>query len=87
MSLLLNIMEAPEYVFKIVRDNIPHYVKLLPIKDDRPDRYEVRSDRSGIEKSWFYSVRDDADFDWLEQKIVKNGYYERPGDLGQNLSA
>jgi len=72
-------MEAPEYVFKIVRDNIPHYVKLLPIKDDRPARYEVRSDRSGIEKSWFYSVRDDADFDWLEQKIVKNGYYERPG--------
>jgi SAM-dependent methyltransferase len=79
LSLLLNIMEAPEYVFKIVRDNIHHYVKLLPIKDERPDRYEVRSDRSGIEKSWFYVVLDDADFDWLEQKIVKNGYYERPG--------
>ncbi|MCX6563517.1 MAG: methyltransferase domain-containing protein [Candidatus Aminicenantes bacterium] len=79
VSLLLNIMEAPEYVFKIVRDNIHHYVKLLPIKDERPDRYEIRSDRSGIEKSWFYGVREDADFDWLEQKIVKNGYYERPG--------
>ncbi|MDP2855518.1 MAG: methyltransferase domain-containing protein [bacterium] len=79
VSLLLNIMEAPEYVFKIVRDNIHHYVKLLPIKDERPDRYEVRHDRSGTEKSWVFNVRDDADFDWLERKIVTNGYYERPG--------
>jgi len=79
VSLLFNIMEAPEYVFKIVRDNIHHYIKLLPIKDERPDRYEIRRDRSGTEKSWFFVVREEADFDWLERKIVENGYYERPG--------
>ena len=79
VSLLFNIMEAPEYVFKIVKDNIHHYIKLLPIKDERPDRYEIRRDRPGTEKGWFFNVQDEADFDWLERKIVENGYYERPG--------
>jgi SAM-dependent methyltransferase len=78
-ALVLNITEAPEFVFKIVRDNIHAYIKVLPIKDERPDQYQILGNLSGTEKSWFFRIKDDTDFDWLEQKIIDNGYYERPG--------
>ncbi|MBN2408286.1 MAG: methyltransferase domain-containing protein [Candidatus Aminicenantes bacterium] len=78
-ALVLNITEAPEFIFKIVKDNIHAYIELLPIKDERPDRYEILSDRGGGEKTWIFRVREEGDFDWLERKILENGYYERPG--------
>ncbi len=78
-ALVLNLTEAPEFIFKIVKDNIHAYIELLPIKDERPDRYEILSDRWGREKSWVFRVREESDFDWLERKILENGYYERPG--------
>ncbi len=78
-ALILNITEAPEFVFKIVKDNIHAYIELLPIKDERPDRYEILSDRWGQERTWMFRVREEPDFDWLERKILENGYYERPG--------
>jgi SAM-dependent methyltransferase len=78
-ALVLNITEAPEFIIKTVRDNIHTYIKLLPIKDERPDRFEILSDRRGKEKTWMFRVGEDSDFDWLERKILENGYYERPG--------
>jgi SAM-dependent methyltransferase len=78
-SLVLNITEAPEFIFKVVKDNIHSYIELLPIKDERPDRFEILTDRSGKEKTWCFRVREESDFDWLERKVIENGYYERPG--------
>lgn len=78
-ALILNITEGPEFVFKIVRDNIHAYIELLPIKDERPKSFEILRNNSGTEKTWVFRVREAADFDWLERKIVENGYYERPG--------
>jgi SAM-dependent methyltransferase len=78
-ALVLNITEAPEFIFKVVKENIHAYIELLPIKDERPARYEILSDRRGQEKTWVFRVAEDGDFDWLERKILENGYYERPG--------
>ncbi len=78
-ALLLNITEAPEFLFKIVRDNIHHYIKLLPILEERPENYDVLASEDRKQKVRVFRVRDEADFDWLERKIIDNGYYERPG--------
>jgi len=78
-SLLLNFAESPEFAFRIVRDHIHDYIRVLPIMEERPDRYRVERDRSGGEQRRVFVVRDESDFDWLERKIVENGYYERPG--------
>lgn len=85
-ALLVNITDAPEFVFKIVKDHIHPsfhhtYVQLPCIKDERPDRYTVIADRSGLESVFFVASSED-DFDWLERKIIGNGYYERPGVWG-----
>jgi hypothetical protein len=78
-ALVLNITEAPEYIFKLVKDNISAYIELPPIKDERPGQYEILSNSAGTEKSWAFRVKSNDDFDWLERKMIENGYYERPG--------
>jgi SAM-dependent methyltransferase len=78
-ALVLNLTEAPEFIFKMVKDNIHTYIELPPIKDEWPDRFEILSDRWGREKNWFFKVKEDSDFDWLERKLLENGYYEKPG--------
>ncbi len=78
-ALVLNLTEAPEFIFKVVKDNIHAYIELLPIKDERPDRYEILGDRWGKERTWVFRAGEESDFDWLERKILENGYYERPG--------
>jgi len=78
-ALVMNFVLSPEYVFRIIRDNIHDYVKLLPIMYERPDRYRVERSRSGAEQSRFFLAADAEDFDWLEAKVIGNGYYERPG--------
>jgi len=78
-ALVLNITEAAEFVFKIVRDNIHHYIKLLPIQDERPESYAILPSREGKEKIRVFRAAVEGDFDWLERKVIENGYYERPG--------
>jgi len=78
-ALVLNITEAAEFVFKIVKDNIHNYIKLLPILDERPESYAVLTSRDGKEKVRAFRAAAEGDFDWLERKIIENGYYERPG--------
>ncbi len=85
VTLVLNIVSSPEFVFKTVRDNIKDYVKLLPIIDERPGNYVIEKNRSGDEKSRFFIAESPADFDWLESKITGNGYYERPGVWSFNI--
>jgi len=78
-ALVMHFVRSPEFVFRLIRDHIHDYVKLLPIIHDRPDRYRVERNRSGSEQSRFFMAGGGADFDWLEAKIIGNGYYERPG--------
>ena len=78
-ALVLNITEAPEFIFKVVKDNIHAYIELLPIRDEQPNRYEILGDRWGRERSLVFRMAEESDFDWLERKILENGYYERPG--------
>jgi SAM-dependent methyltransferase len=82
-ELVLNITEAPEFIFKTVRDNnhayIEAHIPLLPIKDERPAQFAMLTDASGREKTWVFRADAAADFDWIERKIIVNGYYERPG--------
>lgn len=78
-ALVMHFVGSPEFVFRTIRDHIHDYVKLLPIMDDRPDRYRIERSRSGAEQSRFFLAAGGADFDWLESKIIGNGYYERPG--------
>ncbi len=51
---------------------------LPDLTSERPDAYEVVCDRGHREVLTFV-VRDADDFDWLESRIVKHGYYELPG--------
>ncbi len=78
-ALVMHFVRSPEFVFRTIRDHIHDYVKLLPIMDDRPDRYRVERSRSQAEQSRFFVASGGEDFDWLETKIIGNGYYERPG--------
>jgi SAM-dependent methyltransferase len=78
-ALVLNITEAAEFVFKTVRDNIHHYIKLLPIQDERPESYAILTSPDGKEKTRVFRAAAEGDFDWLERKVIENGYYERPG--------
>ncbi len=78
-ALVMNFVKSPEFVFRTIRDHIHDYVKLLPIIDERPDQYAIDRSRSGGEQCRFFMIRAEADYDWLEAKIIGNGYYERPG--------
>jgi SAM-dependent methyltransferase len=43
-----------------------------------PDRYEVLTSDDGAPVRTFVA-REPSAFDWIEEKIIDNGYYERPG--------
>lgn len=54
---------------------------VLPsLRDERPDRFE---ERVGVPTT--FRVEADADFDWLEERILANGYYERPGSWSLSI--
>jgi SAM-dependent methyltransferase len=46
---------------------------------ERPDRYA----RSG--EFLVFNAAEDSDFDWLEQHILTDGYYEQPGPWGYGV--
>jgi SAM-dependent methyltransferase len=78
-ELVLNFVGAPEFLYRTVRDNVRDYIRLLPIIDERPANYGVSETLSGVGKVRVFSVSGEADFDWLEKKIIENDYCERPG--------
>jgi len=74
LSLIMGIVKSEEFINKVIRENMP----LPSIKEERPDRYRLTQDIHG-QPAWVFQARDAADFDWLERRIVQNGYYEKPG--------
>lgn len=51
----------------------------------RPEAYEERPDKSGVAVLTFHA-RAPADFDWLEEQIIGNGYYDKPGVWGSEVN-
>ena len=45
----------------------------------RPERYRRTTDRANGSSMLVFTVESPADFDWLENAIIANGYYEEPG--------
>jgi len=74
-SIILNIVQSEEFKNKVIRENIP----LLPIKNERPEKYHLMDDIHRSEKIWVFKAEHKEDFDWLEKKVLENGYYEKPG--------
>ncbi len=74
LSLILGIVKSEEFINKVIRENMP----LPSIREEKPDRYHLVQDIHG-QPAWVYQADGPADFDWLERKILENGYYEKPG--------
>ena len=74
LAVILGIVKSEEFINKVIRENMP----LPSIKEERPDRYRPVQDIHG-QPAWVYQADGPADFDWLERKILENGYYEKPG--------
>lgn len=68
-----------EFIHKTIKDNLAAYVDPLPIRDERPDRYRVESWKGETDRIRVFRAAEVADYDWLERRILENGYYERPG--------
>jgi 2-polyprenyl-3-methyl-5-hydroxy-6-metoxy-1,4-benzoquinol methylase len=73
LSVILGIVRSEEFVNKVIRENMP----LLSVKEERAERYRLTRDIRGQEL-WIFQAEEPGDFDWLERKIVENGYYEMP---------
>lgn len=78
-DIVLNISGSMEFIHKTVKDNLAAYIDPLPIRDERPDRYRIECLKEGTDRIRVFRAAEDADYDWLERKIIENGYYERPG--------
>jgi len=74
LDVVMNIIQSEEFTNRVIRENMP----VISIRLERPDRYRSVRDIHGRE-TWIFEAREAADFDWLESKIVENGYYEKPG--------
>ena len=75
-AVLLDIMRSEEFR----RSLVPASHAALPnLVVQRPERYRRTIDRTNGSSMLVFTVQDRADFDWLEQAILTNGYYEQPG--------
>jgi SAM-dependent methyltransferase len=55
------------------------------LRKNHSERYRFTRATGDGDPFWAFDVRDDADFDWLEQQIIANGYYEQVGVWGLEL--
>ena len=70
---IYSIIKSPEFVSKITADNKKKHKKNLIVQ--RSDRYAEFNDGNIL----MFRVDNNEDFDWLEQMIIENGYYETDG--------
>ena len=74
-AVLLEIMRSEEFTSKL----IPRGSSLPNLMAKRPDRYALAVDRSNSQSVVVFTASSTSDFDWLEQQIISNRYYEAPG--------
>ncbi len=77
-TVAIRLIRADEHVKQLLEAIYP----LPNIREVAPDRFVdvEKIDRSGVVPC--YIARSDADFDWIEQRIETDGYYDRPGIWG-----
>jgi hypothetical protein len=74
-AVLLDIVRSPEFRSRLV----PEGISLPSLITGRPERYGRATDRSNGQTVVVFNAESTADVDWLEQQIVENNYYEKPG--------
>src|SRR6476659_10117244 len=52
-----------------------------------PERYRLAFDTSGTTAHWLFDARTPDDFDWMEARILDDGYYESPGIWSLDIDA
>ncbi len=65
-----------------IADSQEHRDYVLRVASPRrrePERYRMAVTTAGNDACWVFDVHTDDDFDWLEDTIVRDRYYERPG--------
>ncbi len=82
LSVILSIVRSEEFTNKVIRENLP----LPPIKNEKPQNYYLSEDIEANKELWVFKVKEKEDFDWLERKIIENGYYEKPGVWSLQIS-
>ena len=75
---ILSLIDSEEFKIKTTRENW-HRLILPSIRQEKPEQYKQVLDLYKNENIWVFQVQQPSDFDWLENKIIKNGYYENPG--------
>lgn len=74
-SIVGTLLLSEEHVNRVVAD---HYT-ILNLREFAPERFEVLRTITGDADVPVVRAESPADFDWLEQAILENGYYEKPG--------
>jgi len=75
-AVLLDIMRSAEFRGSLAPAG-PSTLPNLVVR--RPERYRRTTDRVNGNSMLIFTIEDRADFDWLENAIIANGYYEEPG--------
>ncbi|HYT69517.1 MAG TPA: DUF4214 domain-containing protein [Vicinamibacterales bacterium] len=75
-AVLLDIMRSEEFR-RTLGSAAPASLPNLVVQ--RPERYRRTTDRVNGSSMLVFNVESPADFDWLENAILQNGYYEEPG--------
>jgi SAM-dependent methyltransferase len=78
-EIVFSLAGSPEFIHKIIKDNLAAYLDPLPVREERPERYRIELRKGGTDQVRVFRAAEDADYDWLERRILENGYYERPG--------
>jgi hypothetical protein len=75
-AILLSLMRSEEFTRRL---RAPTNVPIPSLRSLRPDRYRNTIDRTNGDSISVFDASSPADFDWLENGILGNGYYEQPG--------
>jgi hypothetical protein len=76
-AVLLDIMRSEEFRRTLVATQDHASIPNLVVQ--RPERYRRTVDRSSGQSILVFDAASPADVDWLEEAIIRNGYYEAPG--------
>ncbi|MFI5183293.1 MAG: DUF4214 domain-containing protein [Vicinamibacteria bacterium] len=74
-AVLLGLAASDEFARRVARPS----PSLPNLREQRPSHYRREIDRTTGQPVWVFAASAPSDFDWLETRILENGYYEQPG--------
>ena len=81
-EIVIQLAKSDEYVSLLLR----RHTHIRDLRDDDPSRFvEVHPIDCDVPAKCLHMATAD-DFDWLEERIIANGYYERPGSWSFEIS-